>query len=291
MAEQTRFAAAKLNLYLHCTGRRDDGFHLLDSLVAFASVGDEITVAPANALSLTIGGPFAPQLAGDPRDNLAWRAATLLAGRLERPADVAISLTKNLPVASGIGGGSSDAAACLNALAALWHCHDRALLTHIGAALGSDVPACLAAWPGWLGDIGDQVDDSGAVPACGVLLVNPGIALPTASVYRAFKGPYSPAARFPIPDDPRDFADMLAMRRNDLTDTAIALVPEIALVLDRLARIETSLLARMSGSGATCFALFATRNEADAAASQLREEFPRWWIAPATLRSAPEPNA
>jgi 4-diphosphocytidyl-2-C-methyl-D-erythritol kinase len=284
------FAPAKLNLYLHVTGRRPDGFHLLDSLVAFASVGDEVTVAPAKELSLTITGPFAPQLAGDPRDNLAWRAAVLLAGRLERSADIAISLTKNLPVASGIGGGSSDAAACLNALAALWHCRDRALLAHIGAALGSDIPACLSAWPAWLGDIGDQVEAAGKVPACGVVLVNPAIALPTASVYRAFTGPYSPPARFSIPDDALDFADTLAMRRNDLTDAAVGLVPQIAAVLDRLARIETGLLVRMSGSGATCFALFETTEEASAAARQLRAEYPGWWIAAAALSSEPEPS-
>jgi 4-diphosphocytidyl-2-C-methyl-D-erythritol kinase len=284
-------APAKLNLYLHVTGRRGDGFHLLDSLVAFASVGDEVTVAPADKLSLRVGGPFARDLGGNPNDNLAWRAAMKLGERLVRAPNVAIELTKNLPVASGIGGGSSDAAACLTALAALWQCDDRAILVEVGAQLGSDVSACLAVRPVWLGGIGEQIDEAGAIPPCGVLLVNPGIALPTASVYRAFRGPFSPPARFPIPGSAEDFADMLAMRRNDLTDAATPQVPEIASVLDALATIESSLLARMSGSGATCFALFATKAEAETAARALRRAHPAWWIAPAALSSGPAPSA
>jgi 4-diphosphocytidyl-2-C-methyl-D-erythritol kinase len=276
-------APAKLNLYLHVTGRRDDGWHLLDSLVAFASVGDMVTVTPAERQSLTIEGPFAARLAGDPRDNLAWRAASLLAGRLGRRADVAIHLTKNLPVASGIGGGSSDAAACLDALAALWHCDDRALLLAVAAALGSDVPVCLLGRPAWLGGIGDAVDEASPLPECGVLLVNPLVALPTPSVYRAFAGPFTPAARFPIPEDAADFADMLAIRRNDLTDAATALAPAIAAVLDRLARLDDSLLARMSGSGATCFALFATPDQASGARTRLERAHPDWWVAAGRL--------
>jgi 4-diphosphocytidyl-2-C-methyl-D-erythritol kinase len=270
-------APAKLNLYLHVTGRRDDGWHLLDSLVAFVSVGDTVAVAPAERQSLTIEGPFAAQLAGDPRDNLVWRAASLLAERLGRRADVAICLTKNLPVASGVGGGSSDAAACLDALAALWRCDDRALPTAVAVALGSDVPACLLARPAWLGGIGETVDDAGPLPECGVLLVNPRIALPTPSVYRAFAGPFTPAARFPIPEDAADFADMLALRRNDLTAAATTLVPAIGMVLDELARLDDSLLARMSGSGATCFALFATPDQARRARLQLEQARPDWW--------------
>ena len=279
------FAPAKLNLYLHVTGRRADGFHLLDGLVAFASVGDEIDVAPADALSLTVTGPFARDLAGEPRDNLVWRAAAMLAERLGRNADVAIALTKNLPVASGIGGGSSDAAACLEALAALWRCDDRGLLREIAAALGSDVPACLAAGPVWVSDAGDHIEDAGRVPRCGVVLVNPGIALPTASVYRAFKGSFSPPARFPIPDAAADFAAILAERNNDLTGAAVALVPEIGTVLRRLARIDNNLLVRMSGSGATCFALFATVDEARRVARDLQREQGSWWVAAAMLSS------
>jgi 4-diphosphocytidyl-2-C-methyl-D-erythritol kinase len=202
-----------------------------------------------------------------------------LAERLGRPATVAIALTKNLPVASGIGGGSSDAAACLRVLADLWNCGDEAILTAVGAELGSDVPACLMARPAWLSDLGATIEAADGVPECGVVLANPGIALATASVYRAFKGPFSPAARFPIPGDVTRFAYLLAERNSDLTGTAIGLVPEIGIVLKRLARFDNCLLPRMSGSGATCFALFATRDEAIAAAAQLRSEYPAWWVA------------
>jgi 4-diphosphocytidyl-2-C-methyl-D-erythritol kinase len=280
-------AAAKLNLYLHITGRRDDGWHLIDSLVAFASIADEVAVAPARMLNLTIDGPFARDLGGDPRQNLVWRAATLLARRLGRSADAAVTLTKNLPVASGIGGGSSDAAACLVALAELWNCDNRPLLMEIAAALGSDVPACLAAQPVWLADIGDRVDEAGPLPTCGVVLVNPRVALPTPAVYGAFAGPYSPSARFPIPDNAVDLLALLARRRNDLTDTAIALVPEIGAVLDHLARLDSTRLVRMSGSGATCFALFADRDAAAVSAERLAKDRPDWWTAAGELSSGP----
>ncbi|MGH6981033.1 MAG: 4-(cytidine 5'-diphospho)-2-C-methyl-D-erythritol kinase [Stellaceae bacterium] len=285
------FAPAKLNLYLHVTGKRDDGFHLLDSLVAFADIGDEIGVEPAAELRLAVDGPFAADLTGDPRGNLVWRAAATLAERLGRRPDIAIRLTKNLPVASGIGGGSSDAAACLRALAERWRCDDRAMLNAVAASLGSDVPACLAALPAWLGGIGDRIDNAGDLPRCGVLLANPRIALPTASVYRAFKGPFSPASRFPIAGDAVSFARNLVERNSDLTGTAIGLVPEIGVVLKRLARIENNLLSRMSGSGATCFALFGTNAEAAAAANELRQEYPDWWIEAAELSSERGPNA
>ncbi len=284
-------AAAKLNLYLHITGRREDGWHLIDSLVAFASIGDEVAVTSAATLSLTIDGPFARDLGGDPRQNLVWRAATLLAKRLGRSADAAVALTKNLPVASGIGGGSSDAAACLATLATLWNCDDRPMLMEIAAALGSDVPACLAAQAVWLDGIGDRIAEAGPLPRCGVVLVNPRVALPTAAVYRAFAGPYSPSARFSIPDNAADLVALLATRRNDLTDTAMALVPEIGAVLDRLAALANGPLVRMSGSGATCFALFADRDAAAAAAQRLARDRPDWWMAAGELSSRPRPIA
>lgn len=281
-------AAAKLNLYLHITGRREDGWHLIDSLVAFASIGDEVAVVPAATLNLTIDGPFARDLGGDPSQNLVWRAATLLAKRLGRSVDAAVTLTKNLPVASGIGGGSSDAAACLVALAGLWKCDNMPMLMEIAAVLGSDVPACLAAQPVWLDGIGDRIVEAGPLPRCSVVLVNPRVALPTPVVYRVFAGPYSPPARFPIPDNAVDLVALLAMRRNDLTETAIALVPEISAVLDRLTRLNNTRLVRMSGSGATCFALFDNHDAAAAAAEGLAKERPDWWTAAGQLGSGPQ---
>jgi 4-diphosphocytidyl-2-C-methyl-D-erythritol kinase len=274
-------APAKLNLYLHVVGRRPDGYHLLDSLVAFADISDQVTVAPADALSLAIEGPFAAALAGPREENLVWRAALALAGHLGRAPGAAITLTKNLPVASGIGGGSSDAAAALRALAALWEARlEPGALDGIGAALGADVPVCLAARTAWLGGIGERVEPAPALPPLALVLANPGVALPTAPVFKRRTGPFSAPARFA--ETPRSvvrLVELLATRRNDLTPPAVALVPAIADVLDALATANGALIARMSGSGATCFALFADRDHAAAAADRLRAAHPRWWVA------------
>jgi 4-diphosphocytidyl-2-C-methyl-D-erythritol kinase len=293
-----RAAPAKINLYLHVCGRRDDGYHLLDSLVAFADVGDVVTAAPAppGTLDLTVTGPFAPALAADgddPADNLVLRAARrLAAARGITAPGAALMLEKNLPVASGIGGGSSDAAATLRALVALWRLkgigeHE---LAEIGVALGADVPVCLAARPTWLGGIGEDLRPAPALPAAGIVLVNPGIPLPTPPVFRARSGPFSAPARFLGPlSDAADLAARLAERRNDLTAAAVGLVPAIADVLAALERSEEALIARMSGSGATCFALYAARPAAEAVAARLRAAQPGWWVAAGTLGTGERP--
>jgi 4-diphosphocytidyl-2-C-methyl-D-erythritol kinase len=275
-------APAKLNLYLHVTGRRADGFHLLDSLVAFSDIGDRLSVASAPRLTLDIAGPFARDLAqDDPRKNLVWRAAEALAARLGRAPDVALTLEKNLPVASGVGGGSSDAAAALKALAAHWQASlDEKALCAIAAALGADVPVCVVARASFFGGIGDEIVAAPSLPAAPLLLVNPGIALPTASVFRARHGAFSPRARFTaVPASVAELASLLDARHNDLTDAAIGIVPAIGDVLALLAKQPGALLARMSGSGATCFALFETAAAAEAAAASLKVEQPRWWCA------------
>jgi 4-diphosphocytidyl-2-C-methyl-D-erythritol kinase len=279
-------APAKLNLYLHVTGRRADGFHLLDSLVGFSDIADRLNVAPAPRLTLAITGPFARDLAqDDPQKNLVWRAAEALAARLGRAPDAPLTIEKNLPVASGIGGGSSDAAAALKALAAHWQASlDERTLCAIAAELGADVPVCVIARASFFGGIGDEIAPAPALPPAPLLLVNPGIALPTASVFRARQGAFSPAARFAAaPSSIAELAALLKERRNDLTDAAIGIVPTIGDVLTRLAAQPGALLARMSGSGATCFGLFETRAAAEAAATYLKSEEPRWWIAPGRL--------
>ena len=278
-------APAKLNLYLHVVGKRDDGYHLLDSLVAFADIGDRISAAFASRLSLAIGGPFARDLAADDPSNLVWRAAAALAQRLGREPAVALTLEKNLPVASGIGGGSSDAAATLKALTDLWRAPlDERALGEIAATLGADVPVCLAAHPSWLGGIGERIEPAPALPPTAVVLVNPGIALPTAAVFKARRGAFSAPARFTrAPADTAALAAVLAERSNDLTASAIAQVPAIATVLDRLGATEGALLVRMSGSGATCFALFGNERQAALAAAALRAVEPRWWVAAGRL--------
>ncbi len=278
-------AQAKLNLYLHVVGRRADGYHLLDSLVAFADIADRVAAEPASALSLRIEGPFAAALAGESGGNLVWRAAEALASRLGRQPGAALRLEKNLPVASGIGGGSSDAAATLKALAALWQAPlDARALAEIGATLGADVPVCLAARPSWLGGTGERVEPAPALPPAGLVLVNPRIALPTAAVFKARRGPFSAQARFTTPPaDAAALAALIAARRNDLTAPAIEQVPAIAVVLERLAAAPGALIARMSGSGATCFALFVNETGAAAAAATLRAAEPGWWVAAGRL--------
>jgi 4-diphosphocytidyl-2-C-methyl-D-erythritol kinase len=277
----TSFAPAKVNLYLHLIGRRPDGYHLLDSLVAFADLGDRITAEPAAKLSLEITGPEAASLSTLGRDNLVLRAARLLADHTGAARGAALLLEKNLPVAAGIGGGSSDAAAVLRLLAALWQLSiGEEALRGLGARLGADLPACLYGRAAWLGGAGEQIDPAPDLPEAGILLANPRQQLPTAAVFAARTGPFYEAGRFaPMPRDAAGLARALTARRNDLTDAAIGLVPEIGTVLGRLARLPGALLARMSGSGATCFALFPDRSAAREARAALAAAEPQWWCA------------
>jgi 4-diphosphocytidyl-2-C-methyl-D-erythritol kinase len=273
------FAPAKVNLYLHVTGRRDDSYHLLDSLVAFVDIGDRLRAEPAASLSLAVDGPEAADLAAVGDDNLVLRAARLLADRAGITAGAALHLDKHLPVAAGIGGGSSDAAAALLALNRLWQIslEDEALWA-LGARLGADVPACLYRRAVWVGGIGERLEPAGPLPEAGILLVNPRRALPTAAVFAARRGPFGRVGRFaPMPSTASALARALMPCRNDLTEAAIGLVPEIAAVLSRLARLPGSLLARMSGSGASCFALFADRAAAEEARAVVAAAEPRWW--------------
>jgi 4-diphosphocytidyl-2-C-methyl-D-erythritol kinase len=277
-------APAKINLYLHVVGRRSDGYHELDSLVAFADIGDVLTAQPAADLSLAVEGPFAAALAGAP-DNLVLRAARLLASQRGVAYGAALRLTKNLPVASGIGGGSSDAAAALRALRSLWKIEATGdEIAGLAARLGADVPVCLLGRTAWLGGIGDVLTPAPALPPVAVVLANPGIALATQAVFAARRGRFSAPSRFAEPvADAAGLAAMLSRRRNDLTEAAVAIVPVIADVLARLAACEGVLLARMSGSGATCFALFAETGAARAAATRLSGERPGWWVAAGRL--------
>jgi 4-diphosphocytidyl-2-C-methyl-D-erythritol kinase len=265
----TRFAPAKVNLFLHVTARREDGYHLLDSLAVFPAIGDQISVAAGRALSLSISGRFGEVLRAEP-DNLLLRAARAL-----RPgAGAALYLEKNLPVASGIGGGSADAAAALHVLSELWGVD--ASLPEIAQALGADVPVCLASRPARMGGIGEVLNPAPRLPRFGMVLVNPGIAVPTPAVFRARQGGFTPPAA--LPDAWPDAAAMardLAQTRNDLQAPAIGLQPVIGTVLDALGRLPGALLARMSGSGATCFAIFASPEEAAAAVPAIQR--PGWW--------------
>lgn len=279
-----RAAPAKLNLYLHIVGRRADGYHLLDSLVAFAGVHDTVSAAKAPALSLALAGPFADRLSGE-ADNLVLRAARMLADVAGvRPA-AALRLVKRLPVASGIGGGSADAAAALAATGALWRItHKPGALETLALALGADVPVCVAGRAAQMSGIGEQVVPAAALPLTPLVLVNPLVPLATPAVFKARRGDFShPAPLTEPPRDARDLAEALARRRNDLTEAAAGLVPAIREILALLEAQTGCLLSRMSGSGATCFALFARAEEAEAAAATLKKLKPAWWVAASAL--------
>lgn len=270
-----RKARAKINLALHVTGRRADGYHLLDSVVAFADTGDRIVVTDSQDLSLTVTGPMAAGLSVGP-DNLVLRAAKALG----QDRGAAITLDKHLPVASGIGGGSADAAATLLALAELWGCalpNSAAVL-----ALGADVPVCLVGHAARMQGIGEVITPV-TLPVAHVVLVNPGFGLATADVFRALTSRDNPALDLPgeaLPDA-QAVALWLHQTRNDLQPAAEALAPAIRPVIAALQAQPGCLLARMSGSGATCFGLFATARRAEAAATALTR--PGWWVRAAAL--------
>jgi 4-diphosphocytidyl-2-C-methyl-D-erythritol kinase len=270
------FAPAKVNLHLHVVGRREDGYHLLDSLVVFAGVGDRLSVSPADTLSLTLTGPFATGLASEP-DNLVLRAAWALAARAGIEATGKLALEKNLPISSGIGGGSADAAATLRLLCRFWRL-EPSLAHGLATGLGADVPVCLAGRPARMSGIGDVLEPAGPLPRVGIVLVNPGVAVSTQAVFHARAGAFSTVAWLPT-DDWRDAASLAATlrgTRNDLEVAARQFTPGIGAALDVLRLTPDCLLARMSGSGATCFGLFPSPAAARKAARTIIRE--RWWV-------------
>jgi len=274
LSATAELAPAKVNLALHVTGRRADGYHLLDSLVAFARLGDVVAAEPSGRLSLSLGGPFARDLDGG-ADNLVLRAAAALGP--DRGA--ALHLTKTLPVASGVGGGSADAAATLRLLARVW---DRPAPD--GAAmlrLGADVPVCHTARPARMGGIGGALAPV-ALPPFWMVLVNPGVPLETRAVFAALAG----AAGAPMADpgpltDLGTLAAYLRAQRNDLAAAAVAVAPAARAPEAPLAAAPGCRIARMSGSGATWFGLFEAEAPALAAAERIRAAEPAWWVAAA----------
>lgn len=280
-------APAKVNLYLRVTGRRTDGYHLLDSLVVFPAVGDTVEVGAGEALNLAVSGPFAADVP-DGADNLVLRAARLLAEAAGLSASAGVHLVKRLPVASGIGGGSADAAATLAALARLWRLDAGAVdLPALALRLGADVPMCLAGRPAFVGGIGEELAPAPPLPRFSLLLANPGVAVATPAVFVARRGGFSAPCRFSDPPaDAEALARLLADAGNDLAEAATRLAPEIGDVLAALGGQPGALLARMSGSGATCFAMFASHPAAEAARAALAARRPGWWLAAAPV--APE---
>lgn len=270
-----RPAYAKVNLWLNVVGRRDDGYHLLESLVAFVDLADAVAVRPGRVLSLEIDGPYGAALAAE-RDNLVLKAARRLAEHVGRPAHAEIHLTKRIPLAAGLGGGSTDAAAALRELVELWgvSLSEQGLL-EIGRVLGADVPMCLYGRTALASGVGERLTPAPALPSAAILLVNPGAALATRDVFAARTGAFSQS----IPpsrswSSVSDLAQDMARHGNDLTDAATSLCPAIGDVLAALRTARQARYAGMSGSGATCFAIFDSVDAARSAAASLPAA---WW--------------
>lgn len=263
------FAPAKINLTLHVTGRREDGYHLLDSLVVFADVGDHLSLCPAPEARLRVIGPMSGGVPGGP-DNLVLRAAALMGVAAQ------ITLDKYLPAAAGLGGGSSDAAACLQALSEM----SGQPVPGDVLSLGADVPVCLLARAARMRGIGEDVTPVDALPPLDAVLVNPGVPVSTPAIFRRLARRDNPAMPEHLPTWPDAMALIawLGAQRNDLQDAAIAEEPVVADVLEEIAATQHCVLSRMSGSGATCYGLYPDAVTAKRAAQALRVAYPGWWV-------------
>lgn len=278
-------APVKLNLYLHVVGRKGDGYHEVDTLIAFTDFGDAITVEQADHFEIVADGPYASELP-DKEGNLIIHAVRALRDASGFVGGAKITLTKNIPVAAGIGGGSADAAAALLAVSRLYDLDtkNKVDLFEIGRGLGADVPSCLFRRPCFASGVGHDLMAAPVLPEAGIVLVNPGIKLATASVFKARKGGFTPDAsnieanleKVPL------LVSFLKNRGNDLTDAAVKLCPAVEDVLYALEQVPGCRMARMSGSGATCFGVFDDRAAADAAVEAL-EAPDHWWVQAMTM--------
>lgn len=298
MANITRHAPAKVNLFLHITGKRPDDYHLLESLVVFTEYGDEIQVIEDNKLSLEIIGEFASALSNlSKEDNLIWKAAIALQSYLLESRDsksknskyhgARIILSKNLPIASGIGGGSADAAATIHALCELWNIdiNDKKL-SKIIFSLGSDVPVCLYGKTALMRGVGDEITEVTLQEKPYIVLINPNIPLATAEIFKEFrKKPFSPSKQnFILSQFSCTEIINEAGYANDLEEIAIKKLPVISKIIESLRITKGCFLTRMSGSGATCFALYHNKIEADNAAKKLKEIYQQAWCISTRIR-------
>jgi 4-diphosphocytidyl-2-C-methyl-D-erythritol kinase len=288
MAALVEFAPAKVNLTLAVLGRRADGYHLLDSLVVFADIADRLTLTPASVLSLKVRGETAEQ-AGPPGDNLVLKAARALAAEVPGVTLGRFTLEKHLPVAAGLGGGSSDAAAALRLLAkANRRRPDSAPFKKIAPTIGADVPVCIDPRPRRMRGIGEMLSVPLKMPKLAAVMVNPGVAVPTKEVFtRLGLKPGGPVRRAAparaLPRGLDDFVEYLSRHGNDLEAPAGEIQPVIAQVLGDIRATKGCLLARMSGSGATCFGIFESPRAANAAAKNLSAAQSKWWVRATTF--------
>ncbi len=286
----TEVARAKINLALHVTGRRADGYHLLDSLVTFCETGDRLDITASHEDRFSVSGPFADAM-GEPADNLVLKARDGLRQRLAAAGmdtgPVAIHLEKNLPVASGIGGGSADAAAALHGLLRAWKTDlEPRTSKALALSLGADVPMCFAGTPLAARGIGEDITPLPQMPAMALVLANPLIGVSTPAIFKALeRRDNPPVGALPASADLADWIDCLKRLRNDMEPAATRLVPEIA-TLGAMLDGEGALLSRMSGSGATCFGIFGSLEKAKAAAEALSAERPDWYFCATSTMSA-----
>ncbi len=279
-----RPAWAKINLYLEVTGRRPNGYHELDSLIVFAGLGDRLVLEAADTLELSVTGRHAKGVPSD-SSNLVMAAAEALRQASGTRQGARVRLEKRIPVAAGVGGGSADAAATLEGLRQLWKLKisDRDL-RELSLGLGADVPVCLFGLPALVQGIGEVIERAPPLPPVWLDLVNPGVSLSTPAVFKARSGDFTQARPWPGgAETAAQLADLLRGWRNDLQPPAAGLAPVVETVLAKLGALPGALFSRMSGSGATCFALFSSAKEAKSAAASLSAEQPDWWVAAAPL--------
>ena len=279
-------APAKLNLFLEITGRRADGFHELDSLFVFASEADCLSLEKAKSWSFGVKGSFAETLTQEnSEDNLVMRAARTIIKELQLDEALKICLVKNLPVAAGLGGGSADAAAVLKAICQLYQKQpDQQRLNDLALQLGADVPSCLISQAQIVRGIGEISHRLTAFPGLHSVIVNPGVPLSTAAVFKSWSRDFTPARSWPQTSDVQTWFDFIQERHNCLQETAITLCPLIAEVLSEVSQTQGCHLSRMSGSGPSCFGLYKTEVEAQEAAVLLSKAHPSWWIRYAKLQ-------
>lgn len=286
------FAPAKVNLYLHVTGVLDNGYHTLDSLISFADIGDEITIEPADDFAFAINGPFAKDFSdsammqNQESTNLVVQAVFALMQKLEKFPDFKITLTKNLPLESGIGGGSANAAATLWGLLEWWGLQPKDLdfLPALFLELGADVPVCYYSQPARVRGIGEKIDPVPELPELDIVLVNPGIPCSTPRVFDGFSSQFSNEANIFVDAlELEDFIAFLKKQRNDLTQSAFQIIPEIEAILHFLENRHGCLLSRMTGSGATCFGIFDNATAAQDAAHYIQDQQPNWWVRAGTI--------
>jgi 4-diphosphocytidyl-2-C-methyl-D-erythritol kinase len=280
-----RRAPAKVNLALHVTGRRADGYHVLDSIAVFADIGDRVTIEPADELRLSLSGPFAAHAPGGSTD-LSWRAAVAFFAEAGLEPAASIHVEKNIPAGAGLGGGSADAAAVLSGLNDYFRAGlSRDTLKAIGLKIGADVPMCLEGRALRARGIGEEISPIGGWPSLPMVLVWPGRTVSTAEVFSKLERRENPPiGDFPSQPVVQRLAGWLAQCRNDLEAPAMAVAPEIGEVLRELRATAECLVARMSGSGSACFALYPTRDSADAAVARLTPGQAQWWIAATEAR-------